>query len=280
MTSTYKTLAAGAALIRELAPNIKPKVGLMLGSGLGPLADEIKDAVVIPYSELPGFPISTVKGHEGALILGYLGGMPIICLKGRVHLYECPSMSRVKRPIRMLKHLGCHSVILTNAAGSLRSEVGPGELVLINDHINFQHTNPVIGPNDEEYGARFFAMNNAYDTELAFALKTAARDINVNLHEGIYLSVLGPSFETPAEIRAFRILGADLVGMSTVPEVIVARHCGLKVAAISSVVNLAAGMVDMPPSHEETLKYGNIAAKNLVKLIKMFLEKNADELSK
>ncbi|MBN1684560.1 MAG: purine-nucleoside phosphorylase [Gammaproteobacteria bacterium] len=266
-------------VIRKKDPNFIPKVGIILGSGLGPLADEIENKVAIPYNELPGVPSSTVPGHEGSLILGNLSGVPVVCMKGRIHLYEGVAAHKIKLLIRTIKQLGAHTLILTNAAGSLRKEVIAGEIALITDHINFQHTVPLIGPNDEEFGERFVAMDNAYDKSLRQKLKLVAEKHGVPLHEGVYIAVLGPNFESPAEIRAFKVLGADMVGMSTVPEVIVARHCGLKVVAISTITNLAAGMEDKSLSHDDTLLYAKIGAKKLHKLLKAFLEEYQDELS-
>lgn len=273
-----ENIAKTVEFIRSKAPFFSPKVGIILGSGLGPLADQIKNSISIDYQEIPGFPISSVHGHAGKLFLGTLNSVPVACLKGRIHLYENPNFDQLKLMIRTLKALGCHTLMMTNAAGSLNEDIGPGELSLITDHINFQGTNPLIGINDDFFGPRFSAMNNAYDIDLRQKLKAVAHKINIPLHEGVYLATLGPTFETPAEIRAFKMLGADLVGMSTVPETIVAVHCGLKVAAISAIVNLGAGMIENPPSHEETLHFANIASTNFVKLIKTFLTKYKNEL--
>ena len=197
----------------------------MLGSGLGALADELTDAVTIPYAELPGFRVGTVSGHAGALTLGHLDGVPVACLRGRSHVYEGIEASAVTTPIRTLRLIGAEILVLTNAAGSLRPEAGPGSLVALTDHINLQGFNPLMGPNDEAVGPRFPSLSDTYDPELRAGLHAAADELGTPLHDGVYLAVSGPSFETPAEIRAFRTLGADLVGMSTVPEAIVARHC-------------------------------------------------------
>lgn len=259
-----------AEYIRSVTQQFQPKIGLVLGSGLGMLADMIQEPTYIYYGNLPGFPISTVAGHAGRMVLGYLEGVPVVCLQGRAHWYEGVKSEQVKTLVRTLKLLGCESIILTNAAGSLRMDAGPGRLMLITDHINMQSKNPLIGSNDEEFGPRFFAMDDAYDPELRKCFLQTAEQNKISLAQGVYLSVLGPCFETPAEIRAFRVLGADAVGMSTVPEVIVARHCGLKVAAISAITNYAAGMSDEEITHEGTLYYSKVAAKDMSLLLAKF----------
>lgn len=258
--------------IQHQKPDFTPKVGLVLGSGLGSLADDIQSPTAISYSDIPGFPQSTVHGHKGRMILGMLGGVPVVCMQGRIHGYEGANSSTFKIFIRTLKLLGTEILIPTNASGSLREDIVAGELSLISDHINFQHHVPLIGPNDDMFGPRFFAMTNAYDSKLRELFREVALKLQIRLPEGVYAGVMGPCFETPAEIRAFRILGADLVGMSTVPEVIIARHCGLRVAAIASVTNLAAGLDNNIITHDETLHYGQICAKNLSRLIKGVLE--------
>lgn len=258
--------------IQSQKPNFTPRVGIILGSGLGALGDEIKDSTAFPFSSLAGFPTSSVAGHKNQLILGMLGNMPVACMQGRIHSYEGADSAAFKTFIRTMKLLGCEMMFITNAAGSLREEVGAGQLMLISDHINFQHRNPLIGPNDDEFGERFHPMDDAYDPSLRKRIHEVSKKLNIPLAEGVYMSVTGPSFETPAEIRAFRILGADCVGMSTVPEVILAKHCGLRVAAISSITNLGAGMSDESLSHTGTLHYAQIAAKNLSALIIETLE--------
>ena len=266
---------AAAALIAERVPGVTPQVGLILGSGLGGLADQITDAHVIPYADLPGFPEPSVEGHAGRLILGTLGGTAVACLQGCVHLYEGHPPQAVKTLVRTLKLAGCETRIVTNAAGSLRTDVEPGSLMLIRDHINLQPINPLAGPNDDDFGPRFPPMSGAYDEELRNQIKSAAAKLNITLHEGVFAAVLGPNFETPAEIKAYRALGADSVGMSVVPEVLVARHCGLKVAAVSVLTNLAAGLSYEELSHEQTLKFANLAAGDLSRLIVAFLEVRA-----
>jgi xanthosine phosphorylase len=263
--------------IQSQKPNFTPRVGMILGSGLGSLGDEIKDSIKLPFASIPGFPKSSVAGHKGQLILGTLGNMPIACMQGRIHSYEGAESTAFKLFIRTLKLLGCEILFITNAAGSLHEEVGPGELMLISDHINFSHRNPLIGPNDDEFGERFHAMDNAYDPALRIRIHETAKQHRIPLSEGVYMSVTGPSFETPAEIRAYRIMGADCIGMSTIPEVIIARHCGLRIAAFSSVTNLGAGMSDESLSHEGTLYHAQIAAKNLSRLIVKTLESIHDD---
>lgn len=262
-----------ASLIKQLKPGFTPKVGIVLGSGLGALAETIEDATVISYQDLPGFPQSTVAGHAGKMVLGYLKKMPVVCLQGRAHYYESLHYAKeVKTYVRTFKLLGCEIFLATNAAGSLRREVGPGNVVAISDHINFQPGNPLVGANDEEFGPRFIGMENLYDSELRAILKQVAAKHKIELEEGVYLAALGPMFETPAEIRAFKLLGADMVGMSTVPEVIVAKHCGLKVVAISAITNLGAGMSDEHLTHEGTLHFAQKCKDKMITLIHGFME--------
>ncbi len=261
-----------AQIINERKPNFTPRVGLVLGSGLGGLADHITEPTFIPYQDLPGFPTSTVSGHSGRLVLGYLEGVPVACLQGRAHYYEGATNDKIKNLIRTLKVIGCEILLGTNASGSLRPEVGAGSLMVITDHINMQGNNPLIGPNEEEFGGRFVSMENAYDPELRAQMHSVANHLNINLAEGVYISVLGPMFETPAEIRAFRTLGADAVGMSTVSEVIVARHCGLRVVVVAAISNLAAGLSDESITHEGTLHYAGKAADDMMRLIKAFIK--------
>lgn len=262
-------------VLRQQLPGFQPRVALVLGSGLGALADRITDALTIPYGDLPGFPISTVQGHAGELVCGRLGGLPVLCMKGRSHFYEGKGIGVMTSAIRTFKLIGCESLLLTCAAGSLRTEAGPGSLVALNDHINLLPGNPLTGPNDARFGPRFMGMANAYDAGLRHTLQQAAQALGIPLHEGVYLATSGPSFETPAEIRMMRTLGADVVGMSTVPEVITARHCDLKVLAIATVTNLAEGMSDLPLSHEQTLHYAGIGAQDLMRLVPNYLERLA-----
>lgn len=261
---------AAAEIIRRRAAQA-PRVALVLGSGLGGLAELIEHGTAIPYAELPGFPVSTVQGHAGELVLGSLAGVPVACLRGRAHYYEGKGVDVMTAAIRALKLAGAELLLLTNAAGSLRPEVGPGQLVAITDHINLLPGNPMVGPNDERFGPRFFSVANAYDAAQRARLHAVATELGIALSDGVYLACSGPSFETPAEIRMMRIMGADTVGMSTVPEVITARHCGLTVAAVSVVTNLAEGMSDAVLSHDHTMKYAAEGAVDLQRLILGFL---------
>jgi xanthosine phosphorylase len=262
-----------ADVIRARKPGFTPRVALILGSGLGVLAEQMSDAVAISYADLPGFPISTVHGHAGELVLGTLAGVPVACMKGRGHFYEGYGPGVMTSAIRTLKLIGCELLFVTNAAGSLRPEVDAGGLVALTDHINLLPGSPMAGPNDDRFGPRFFSMANAYDAETRELVKAVAAEKGITLHEGVYLSAAGPHFETAAEIRAFRTMGADVVGMSVVPEVIAARHCGLKVAGVSAITNLAEGLTPFALSHEQTLKYAAVAAKDLVTLIYSFIER-------
>jgi xanthosine phosphorylase len=259
-------------LIRERAPDFTPRIGLILGSGLSGIADGIETVTALDYADLPGFPRPGVEGHAGRLVLGRLGGASVACLQGRVHLYEGLPARAVNVLPRTLKALGCEILILTNAAGSLRPEIEPGAIALIEDHINLLGQNPLVGPNDAATGPRFPDMSEVYDGELRARARRIAKRLSVPLRAGVYLATLGPSFETPAEIRAFRALGADLVGMSTVPEAISARHAGLKVLGLSIVTNLAAGLAPHPLSHEETLTQAAGAAATLERLLRGLLE--------
>lgn len=258
--------------IKAIHPNAAPLVGIVLGSGLGELIKEIQDPIIIPYSEIPGFPKPSVVGHKGNLILGNIDGVEVACLQGRSHTYEHGSHEPVIQYVRTLKKLGCQYFLATNASGSLREDFSPGDLVLINDHINMQGSNPLVGANDDEYGPRFPPLDNAYDVELRATIAQKAADLDINLHEGIYISVLGPTYETAAEIRAFRLMGADLVGMSTVPEVIVANHCGLKVAVIATVTNYATGLAKVSHSHDAVVATANHASLKLIELVKSFIQ--------
>ncbi len=235
---------------------LRPRIGVVLGSGLGAFAEELAGATRLDYSRIPGFPVSTVESHAGQMYIGASGGVPVAVLAGRLHFYEGYSMDEVTFPVRVLGRMGIRALVITNAAGGISPDYRQGALVLIRDHVNFQGTNPLIGHNDERFGLRFPDMTRAYSDRLRhIARETGARQ-GMSLAEGVYAAVTGPSFETPAEIRALRTLGADLVGMSTVPEVIVARQMGLEVLGISCVTNLAAGILDQPITHEEVLETG------------------------
>lgn len=258
--------------IKKLCPDFHPTVAVVLGSGLGQFAEELEDKMIIDYDDLPGFPKLTVKGHGGKLILGYIGNKGVVCLQGRAHTYEgLEHYETVKTYVRTLKLLGCTYFIATNASGSLNELVGPGELMLINDHINFQPSNPLIGLNDDDFGPRFYPLDNAYDKEMREELLKTAKTLSIDLHQGVYISVLGPHYETAAEIRAFRLLGADAVGMSTVPEVLVANHCGMKVAVIATITNYATGLAKTSHSHDEVVKMAAKAANRMNILFKQYI---------
>jgi xanthosine phosphorylase len=264
-------VTAAADVVSGRARGFAPRAGLMLGSGLGDLAERLDDRVEIPYGELPGFHSAGLAGHAGALVLGRLAGREVAIFAGRWHVYQGIAGDAITTPIRTLKALGAELLVLTNAAGSLRPDAGPGSLVCITDHINMLGFNPLTGPNDDSAGPRFPSLRDAYDPELRARLHRAAKALGITLRDGVYLAVAGPSFETPAEIRAFRALGADLVGMSTIPEVIAARHCGLRVAAVSVVTNLAEGMGGEELSHDQTLRVAKQGAEQLGPLIERFL---------
>ena len=270
--SGAETVARAAALIRELAGTPAPRLAIILGSGLGAVADTIAQPVTLPYAALPGFPVSTVAGHDNRLVLGRLGGLPVACLQGRSHPYEGAGFAAMAVPIRALRGAGITTLLITNAAGSLHQEIAPGRLMLIEDHINLQPGNPLTGPNDPAIGPRFPSLRDAYDPALRERMTSVARGLAIDLAAGIYIACAGPSFETPAEIRAFRMLGADAVGMSTVPETILARHAGLKVVALSLMTNYAAGMSHDKLGHEQTMAVAREAAGKVRGLLRAFLE--------
>jgi purine-nucleoside phosphorylase len=253
--------------IRE-ATDLEPHVGVVLGSGLGGLADALENRVEIPYEEIPGWPASTAVGHAGILVLGELDGAPIAIMRGRVHLYEGVSADRAVFGVRALGRLGVRTLVVTNAAGGINESYRPGMLVLISDHVNLQGTSPLVGPNDEELGPRFPDMSDAYDPELRRLAHEAADRLGLELPEGVYAAWLGPQFETPAEIRLMRAVGGDLAGMSTVPEVIAARHMGIRCLGISVVTNMAAGVVPEKIDHTAVLEVGARAAGSLTALLR------------
>ncbi len=256
------------AVIKSKNPSLSAKIGLVLGSGLNALAQAISPCTSFSYEDLPGFPSCSVEGHHGQLHIGNLNGAAVACLQGRVHYYESMYADDFKTPIRTLKQLGCNTIIITNASGSLRPEVTPGQLVLINDHINFQWHNPLAGiRNDDAFGSRFISMDQVYDQQLLKQSKQHAEKLNIPIAEGVYIGVLGPSFETPAEIRAFKSWGADVIGMSTLPEVILARHCNMKVLLVAAISNMASGISQVSLSHELTLQGAQLSLENLTRLI-------------
>ncbi|ACE89232.1 purine nucleoside phosphorylase [Rhizobium phaseoli] len=265
-------MKATVDLLAALIGAIKPHHGIVLGSGLGSLVDQLDGAVRIPYRDLPGFPVSAVSGHAGEVVAGRLGGVPVIMLSGRVHYYEKGDANAMRLPLEVLKALGVEALILTNSAGSLREDMPPGSVMQITDHINYSGMNPLIG---EESDQRFVGMTNAYDTDLAAAMRKAAAKLKIELAQGVYMWFSGPSFETPAEIRMARILGADAVGMSTVPEVIIARMLGLRVAAASVITNYGAGMTGNELSHEETKDMAPIGGARLAAILKEMIAAGA-----
>ena len=271
---TFELADAAAELILQRA-SMRPKIGLVLGSGLGAFADSLSDATRIPYSEIPSFPQSTAIGHAGCLVIGNAGAVPVAVMQGRVHQYEGYSAAEVAFPIRVFARMGIKSLVLTNAAGGINLGYSQGALVLIRDHINLQGTNPLCGPNDERFGVRFPDMTHAYSRAYREIAREEAAKLGITLHEGIYAALLGPSYETPAEIEHLRRIGADLVGMSTVAEVIAARHMGLNVLAISCVTNMAAGILDQPLSHAEVMETGERVRSIFEALVKAVLPRVA-----
>lgn len=257
-------------------PDFKPKIAIVLGSGLGELSEKIEQPIIIPYHKLPGFHKPQVDGHDGKLYLGKIKGVQVACLKGRPHYYEGVDNNSIKTMVRTLKLLGCKIWLATNATGSLKEEIKPGTLVLIKDHINLQFNNALIGPNEDDFGPRFVSMEDAYDPTLRNKFLQIADHLSITLPEGIYLGVSGPTFETPAEIKAYQLLGADVVGMSTIPEVVIARHCGLRVAAVSVVSNFGAGMMKEKVTHEQTLRGVKLATEKLTRLVLSFIENTND----
>jgi purine-nucleoside phosphorylase len=278
MSDLFGNAQAAVSAIRErvlgeLRVQIVPRVGIILGSGLGGFASQVEGAVAIDYAEIPHFPQSTVVGHSGKLVMGTIGGVPVAVMQGRVHAYEGYAMEQVTFPTRVLGLLGVRTLIVTNAAGGIRADIAQGSLVAISDHINLTGTNAALGPNEPRFacaksaGERFFDMTTAYSAKLRKLAQDEAARQGIALSEGVYIAVLGPSYETPAEIRAFRTLGADMVGMSTVHEVIVARHMGIEVLGISLVTNAAAGVLNEPIHHEEVMEIGRRVERQFTGLL-------------
>jgi purine-nucleoside phosphorylase len=270
MNSDYDHAEAAAQfLLAQTA--LRPAIGLVLGSGLGGFADDLSEATRIPYANIPSFPRSTAVGHAGQMVMGKVGDVPVAAMQGRVHLYEGYSAKEVAFPTRVLGRMGIRALVLTNAAGGINLEYKQGALVVVTDHINLQGTNPLIGPNDERFGLRFPDMTQAYWKPYREIALRVARRLGKTAYQGVYAGLSGPSYETPAEIRYLRTIGADLVGMSTIPEVIAARHMGLKVLAISCVTNMAAGISDEALNHEEVLKTGERVKGDFVALLRAVL---------
>jgi len=259
--------------------DLRPRIALVLGSGLGAFADEFTDAARIPYAQIPHFPQSTAIGHAGKLVIGKVGEIPVAGMQGRVHLYEGYSAKEVVFSIRVFARMGVKAVILTNAAGGIKREFSQGRLVVISDHINLQGVNPLTGPNDERFGLRFHDMTAAYDRRFREMTVGEGNRMGIGMYEGVYAGLLGPSYETPAEIRYLRTIGADLVGMSTVPEVIAARHSGLRVLGISCVTNAAAGILDQPLNHLEVLETAERVKGQFIGLLKAVIPRIAEAIS-
>jgi purine-nucleoside phosphorylase len=276
MTDQFHSAESAAKLILAKTP-LRPKIGLVLGSGLGDFADSLTNSTRIPFSEIPDFPLSTAIGHAGHLVIGHAGSTPVAAMQGRVHLYEGYSPQQVAFPMRVFARLGIHSVILTNAAGGINLRYQQGALVLISDHINLQGSNPLTGPNDDRLGLRFPDMTHAYDRSYREIAKEEGGKLGMTLHEGVYAALLGPNYETPAEIRYLRTIGADLVGMSTAFEVIAARHMRIKVLAISCVTNMAAGILDQPLSHQEVMETGQRVKASFESLLRAVLPRIATD---
>jgi purine-nucleoside phosphorylase len=272
------TRAESAAQFLLLETTLCPTIGLVLGSGLGSFADELSDATRIPYANIPYFPVSTAIGHAGQMVIGNVGNVPVAAMQGRVHLYEGYSSNEVAFPIRVLGRMGIRALILTNAAGGINLQYKQGALVVISDHINLQGTNPLVGQNDDGMGPRFPDMTQAYYKPYREITLRAAGRLRNKVHEGVYAGLLGPSYETPAEIRYLRAIGADLVGMSTIPEVIAARHMGIKVLAISCVTNMAAGISDEVLKHEDVLATGERVKGDFVALLRTVVPEIAKDV--
>jgi purine-nucleoside phosphorylase len=273
----FERAEAAAHFIRQQT-ELRPQIALVLGSGLGAFADEFSEAARIPYADIPHFPQSTAIGHAGKLVLGKVEGVEVAGMQGRVHLYEGYSVKEVVFPLRVFARLGVRAVILTNAAGGIKREFCQGRLVVIKDHINLQGVNPLAGPNDDRFGPRFPDMSIAYDRRFREMTVGEGNKLGIGMHEGVYAALAGPSYETPAEIRYLRAIGADLVGMSTVPEVIVARHCRMRVLGISCVTNAAAGILDQPLSHAEVLETAERVKEQFIGLLKAVIPKMAEML--
>ena len=270
MMDDYTRAESAAGFLLSQTP-LRPRVGMILGSGLGGLADELTEATRVPYSQIPNFPVSTAIGHAGRMVIGRVGNLPIAAMQGRIHLYEGYSAQQVAFPIRVFGRMGIRALILTNAAGGINLDYKQGALVVISDHINLQAHNPLVGVNDDRFGLRYPDMTQAYSMAYRQMALEEARKLGLSVYQGVYAAMLGPSFETPAEIRFLRTIGADLVGMSTIAEVVTARHMDLKVLAISCVTNMAAGILDQVLTHEEVLETGERVKDDFTALLKAIL---------
>jgi purine-nucleoside phosphorylase len=271
--------AESAARYLLAQTRVRPKIGLVLGSGLGAFADQLSDAARVPYAQIPSFPRSTAIGHAGQMVLGMANGVPVAAMQGRVHLYEGYSVQEVAFPMRVFGRMGIGAAVITNAAGGINLKYQQGALVVISDHINLQGVNPLVGPNDDRFGVRFPDMTQAYSRAYAKLAQEEGARLGITLQDGVYAGLLGPSYETPAEIRYLRAIGADLVGMSTVAEVIAARHMGIKVLAISCVTNMAAGILDQVLSHQEVMETGEKVRVQFEGLLRAVLPQIAADLA-
>ena len=249
-----------------------PEIAIIIGSGLGDFADSVEDQIEIYYKDIPGFPVSTVKGHDGKLVFGKIHSKNICIMKGRIHYYEGYDISDVVYPTNLMASLGIKTLIVTNAAGAVNKDFNPADLMVITDHINLMGKNPLIGPNDDNLGPRFLDMTNLYDRDLIEVAKKSAKKLNINIREGVYMYFTGPSYETAAEVRMAGVLGADAVGMSTVPEVIAARHRGLKILGISTMTNMATGILDKPLDHKEVMEVGKEVSEKFKELLDKIIE--------
>ena len=272
MNNMFDKIQESADFIKGKS-NTQPKIGLILGSGLGVLADEIQNPVKIKYNDIPNFPISTVEGHAGQLVIGNLEGKEVVAMQGRFHYYEGYSQQEITFPVRVMKALGVDTIVVTNAAGGANVNFEPGDLMVIKDHINLSGSNPLIGKNDERFGPRFPDMSTAYKPKYVELVKECAKELNMKIQEGVYAFFSGPTYETPAEVRMAQILGADAVGMSTAPEVIVASHSSMDVIGISCITNMAAGILDQPLDHEEVIETTQKVKSEFLSLVKNVVNK-------
>ncbi|ASN05458.1 purine-nucleoside phosphorylase [Virgibacillus necropolis] len=268
----YRNEIQEACAFIENKITLKPSIGLILGSGLGVLGDEIENPIIIPYKDIPHFPESTVTGHKGQLVIGNLEGKQVIAMQGRFHYYEGYTMQQVTFPVRVMKELGIESIIVTNAAGGINKGFNPGDLMLISDHINNMGDNPLLGPNDDRLGVRFPDMSQVYNRELVSLAESCANQLGLTVQKGVYVGNTGPIYETPAEIKMLRTLGGDAVGMSTVPEVIVAGHAGIRVLGISCISNMAAGILDQPLTHDEVMETTEKVRENFLQFVKKIIQ--------
>lgn len=272
MNNTFDKIQESANFIKSKS-STQPKIGLILGSGLGVLADEIQNPIKIKYNEIPNFPVSTVEGHAGQLVLGTLEGKEVVAMQGRFHYYEGYSQQEITFPVRVMKALGVDTIVVTNAAGGANVDFKPGDLMVIKDHINLSGNNPLMGKNDERFGARFPDMSTAYKPKYVELVKECAKELKMEIQEGVYAFFSGPTYETPAEVKMARILGADAVGMSTAPEVIVASHSSMDVIGISCITNMAAGILDQPLNHEEVIETTEKVKSEFLSLVKAVVNK-------